>query len=90
MLNAPWPEYDEALATAGLVLVAVQVNGRTRAQIQLPRGATKDQALSAALKNEVVARHTHGAAPSRVIYRENRVLNLVVGEKTLELPTELE
>jgi leucyl-tRNA synthetase len=90
VLNAPWPEYDEALATAGLVVVAVQVNGRTRAQIQLPRGATKDQALSEALKNEVVTRHTHGAAPSRVIYRENRLLNLVVGEKTLELPTELE
>ena len=81
VLNAPWPAYDEALAAAGLVLVAIQVNGRTRAQIQLPRGATEDQALRAALENEVVTRHTHGAAPSRVIYRENRLLNLVVNDK---------
>jgi leucyl-tRNA synthetase len=87
VLLAPWPEYDEALAATGLVLVAIQVNGRTRAQIQLPRGATEDQALSAALHNEVVRRHTHGALPSRVIYRENRLLNLVVSEKALESPT---
>jgi leucyl-tRNA synthetase len=89
VLIAPWPEYDEALAATGLVLVAIQVNGRTRAQIQLPRGATEDQALSAALHNEVVRRHTHGALPSRVIYRQNRLLNLVVSEKTLESPTAL-
>jgi leucyl-tRNA synthetase len=81
VLNATWPEYDGALAVAGLVIVAIQINGRTRAQIQLPRGATKDEALSAALRDEVVTRHTHGAVPSRVIYRENRLLNLVVGEK---------
>jgi leucyl-tRNA synthetase len=83
VLIASWPEYDEALAATGLVLVAIQVNGRTRAQIQLPRGATQDQALRAALRNEIVMRHTHGVLPSRVIYRENRLLNLVVGEKTL-------
>jgi leucyl-tRNA synthetase len=81
VLNASWPEHDEALAATGLVLIAVQVNGRTRAQIQLPRDATEDQALSAALHNEVVIRHTQGVLPSRVIYRENRLLNLVIGEK---------
>jgi len=89
VLIAPWPEYDEALAATGLVLIAIQVNGRTRAQIQLPRGATEDQALSVALHNEVVRRHTHGALPSRVIYRENRLLNLVVSEKTLDSPAAL-
>jgi leucyl-tRNA synthetase len=54
VLIAPWPDYDEALAATGLVLVAIQINGCTRAQIQLPRGATMDPALSAALHNEVV------------------------------------
>ncbi len=84
VLNAPWPEYDEVLAAASVVLIAIQVNGRTRAQIRLPRGTTQDQALSAALHNEVVRRHTHGALPSRVIYRENRLLNLVISEKVPE------
>ena len=83
VLNASWPEHDAALAATGLVLIAIQVNGRTRAQIQLPRDATEDQALSAALHNEVVMRHTHGILPSRVIYRENRLLNLVIGEKPM-------
>ena len=87
VLNAPWPEYDPALAATDLVLIAIQVNGRSRAQILLPRGATEDQALRAALHDDVVRRHTHGALPSRVIYRENRVLNLVVTEKPLESPT---
>jgi leucyl-tRNA synthetase len=84
VLNAAWPEYDEVLAAASVVLIAIQVNGRTRAQIRLPRGTTQDQALSAALHNEVVRRHTHGALPSRVIYRENRLLNLVISEKVPE------
>jgi leucyl-tRNA synthetase len=87
VLNAPWPQYDEAFAATDLVVVAIQVNGRTRAQIQVPRGATQDQALSAALQNEVIRRYTHGAQPTRVIYRENRLLSLVVSEKTLESPT---
>jgi leucyl-tRNA synthetase len=87
VLNAPWPEFDPALAATDLVLIAIQVNGRTRAQIRLPRGATEDQALRAALHNDVVRRHTRGALPSRVIYRENRLLNLVVIEKPLASPT---
>ena len=88
VLNAHWPQYEEAIAVAGQVAVAVQVNGRTRAQIQLPRGASQHDALSAALRNEAVTRHMHGASPLRVIYRENRLLNLVVDEKPRVPPSD--
>jgi leucyl-tRNA synthetase len=78
VFDAGWPTWDEALTRADEVEVAVQVNGKTRGKVRIPRDADQAAALSAALADAAVARFTDGKQPAKVIYVPNRLLNLVV------------
>jgi len=72
-----WPEFDPARATADSVELVVQVNGRVRSRLVLPRGATEAVAVQAALADENVSRFLDGAALRKTIYVPDRLLNLV-------------
>ncbi len=60
------------------VTVAVQVNGKLRATVELPRDADRDAASKAALAQEGVARAVAGKPVRKVIVVPNRIVNLVV------------
>jgi leucyl-tRNA synthetase len=77
---APWPAWDEALAREDTVTVAVQVNGKLRATVELARGTAESEARSAALADERVRRHIDGGAIRKVIYVPDKLLNLVVSQ----------
>jgi len=55
----------------------VQVNGRLRDNIRVPRDATKERVLEIALTSENVRRHVGGAV-KKEIYVPGKLLNLVV------------
>jgi leucyl-tRNA synthetase len=76
--DAPWPSYDEALTIDDVVELAVQVNGRVRGRILLPRDAESDQAREAALQEPNVAKHVEGRAVKKFIYVPGRIANLIV------------
>ncbi|MDX1675598.1 MAG: leucine--tRNA ligase, partial [Longimicrobiales bacterium] len=76
---ALWPEYDAARAVADTVEFVVQVNGKVRAQMELPRGVDEASAKEAALAEENVQRHMDGKEIRKVIFVPDRLLNLVVG-----------
>jgi leucyl-tRNA synthetase len=73
-----WPEADAKLRVADEVTVVVQVNGKLRARLDLPRGATEEQALEAARQDDNVAVHLDGKTMRRVVHVPDRLLNLVV------------
>jgi leucyl-tRNA synthetase len=73
----PWPEADPALLVEDRVTVAVQVNGKLRGTIELPRNAANDDAQSAALAHPAVQRSLDGKAPRKVIVVPNRIVNVV-------------
>jgi leucyl-tRNA synthetase len=73
----PWPKADPALLVEDRVTVAVQVNGKLRATIDLPRNAANDDAQSAALAHPAVQRSLDGKAPRKVIVVPNRIVNVV-------------
>ncbi len=75
---APWPEADPALVDDLIVTLAVQVNGKLRATIALPRDADRRVAEEAALADEHVRRAMAGKAARKVIVVPNRVVNVVV------------
>ena len=77
--GSTWPAYDEARARADTVEVAVQVNGRLRARLSLPAGATEQQAREAAYADDNVCRFVGESTVRKVIYVPDRLLNLVVG-----------
>ena len=75
---ARWPTHDEKLATAGDVEIAVQVNGKLRARLTVRRGLPEDEAVALALADEAVKKFVDGKKVSKVIYVQDRLVNLVV------------
>jgi leucyl-tRNA synthetase len=78
LAHAPWPSYDAALCTGNSVTVAVQVNGKLRATLDLPRGAEQAEVQAAALADERISRHLGGGTLRKVIYVKDKLLNFVV------------
>jgi leucyl-tRNA synthetase len=77
LVDLAWPQADPALLVDETVTLAVQVNGKVRAKIDLPRDADKETAEAAALAAENVQRTLDGKAPKKVIVVPNRIVNIV-------------
>jgi leucyl-tRNA synthetase len=73
-----WPVADPALLQQDTVTIAVQVNGKLRGTLDLPRGVEKDEAEKAALALPAVTRATDGKTLRKVIVVPDRVINVVV------------
>jgi leucyl-tRNA synthetase len=74
-----WPSFDRAKTMTDTVEFVVQVNGKVRARLAMPRGISQDDAQSAALADENVRRFVNGAQVRKVVFVPDRLLNLVVG-----------
>jgi leucyl-tRNA synthetase len=73
-----WPVADPELVIDDSVTIAVQVNGKLRATIYLPRDIATDAAEAAALAEPNVQRAIEGKALRKVIVVPNRIVNVVV------------
>ncbi len=78
LFEAGWPELDEKALEKEVVEVAVQVNGRLRGTIQIPKDAPLEVARAEALKVRNVQAHLEGKEVVKEIYVPGKVLNLVV------------
>jgi leucyl-tRNA synthetase len=72
-----WPQPDPALLVQNMVTIGVQINGRTRATIEIERDAGREEALQIAQRNTAVQKHLRGSSVRRVFYVPGRILNLV-------------
>ena len=61
------------------VVMVVQVNGKRRAEIEMPSGAAEESVREAALDNAQVQRHTEGKTVRKCIVVPDKLVNLVVG-----------
>jgi leucyl-tRNA synthetase len=77
--SARWPGYDPAKAVADTVEFVVQVNGKLRARMPMPRGIAEAAARDAALADENVLKFLDGKQVRKTIFVPDRLLNLVVG-----------
>ncbi len=77
VFDAGWPEFDPALAAEDSIELVVQVNGRVRAKIAVPREIDQAAAVSAAMADATVARFVAGT-PKKIIFVPGRLLNIVV------------
>jgi leucyl-tRNA synthetase len=77
-----WPAADAALLVRDTETIAIQINGRTRATIELPAGAGQDEAVDAARQVETIQRYLNGTTIQRVVYIPGRIINLVMADKT--------
>ncbi len=73
-----WPAYDEALTQSDEVTIAVQINGKLRANITLAKDSDEKTAVDIALSVEKVSNYTSEGSIVKTIYIPNRLLNFVV------------
>jgi len=76
VFDSPWPSFDAALAVEDTIELVVQVNGKVRSRIAVPRDIAEDAAVVAALADPTVARFVAGA-PKKIIFVPGRLLNIV-------------
>ncbi|MBE6668880.1 MAG: leucine--tRNA ligase [Ruminococcaceae bacterium] len=74
----PWPTFDEAKTADDSVEVAVQVNGKLKATVMVPKDAPKEEAIAAAKADERVAAAIDGKTIVKEISVPNKIVNIVV------------
>ena len=77
LIDAPWPEIDQAALVADELKLVVQVNGKLRGQILVPASASKADIEAAALANEDVKRFVGEATVRKVIIVPGKLVNVV-------------
>ncbi len=76
--GARFPEYNEELAKADEIEIAVQVNGKLRSRVFAAPGAPREMVEKLAMADEKVIEHTNGKNVVKVIVVPDRLVNIVV------------
>jgi leucyl-tRNA synthetase len=75
----PWPIADPALLVSDTVTVAVQVNGKRRAELDVERGLGRSEVEAAVMQLDNVRRAVDGKPIRKVIVVPDRIVNVVTG-----------
>jgi leucyl-tRNA synthetase len=73
-----WPEWDEGLVKDDMVTLAVQINGKVRAEIWVSADISEDDAINEAKNHEKIAENINGKEIKKAIYIPGRLVSLVV------------
>jgi len=77
LADQPWPVADPQLTRDEQVTIAIQVNGKLRGTLEIPRDMDKAAVENAALELPQVLRWLEGRPPRKVIVVPNRIVNIV-------------
>jgi leucyl-tRNA synthetase len=75
---AAWPAFDAEVARAEEIVVPVQINGKVRARLKVPAGASDDELRELVLADGIVQNHTQGRMIRRVVVGKGPLVSLVV------------
>jgi leucyl-tRNA synthetase len=75
---AKWPVADPAMLIDDTVTLPIQVNGKRRGEIVVPKDLPKEEVEKLVLADQAVIRALDGAAPKKIIVVPGRIVNLVI------------
>ena len=78
LLDAPWPQVDEAALVQDRIELALQVNGKLRGTLVVDADADQATIEAAALASEAFVKFADGKSPRKVIVVVGRLVNVVV------------
>jgi leucyl-tRNA synthetase len=78
VFRSGWLEWDAEAARGDVVTVVAQVDGKLRAQLELPRAAAAATAEAAARSEEKIQRSLEGREVQRVVNVPDRLVNFVL------------
>ena len=73
-----WPLFDEEKTKDDEIEVVVQINGKVRSKLRVPRETGKDEMLSLAKGDETVKKWTDGKTIVKEIVVPGKLVNIVV------------
>jgi len=77
--DQPWPQADPAALVRDTVTLAVQINGKLRATIELAASASKEDAEALARAQPQVMHFLEGLSVRKVIVVPGKIVNIVAG-----------
>ncbi|MBL5981029.1 leucine--tRNA ligase [Petrotoga sp. 8T1HF07.NaAc.6.1] len=78
IFKASWPKIDKDALKAEEITLAVQINGKLRAQITIDVNFNEDEVKSYALENDKVQKYISGKKIQKIIYVPRKIINIVV------------
>jgi leucyl-tRNA synthetase len=60
------------------IKIAVQVNGKVRAEIMIQADESEEEIKKRATSNEIILRHTDSKEIKKIIYVKGRLINIVI------------
>jgi leucyl-tRNA synthetase len=78
VVHTPWPKADPALTRLDTVTIAIQVNGKRRDEIEMPKDSDPKAVEATVLAMESVVKAIDGKPVKKVIIVPNRIANVVI------------
>jgi leucyl-tRNA synthetase len=78
LADVPWPAWDERLLIDDEIEIVIQVNGKVRDKLVVPKDAGKDQVEAAARASAKIAEWTAGKEIKKVVVVPGKLVNIVV------------
>jgi len=75
--QAPWPQVERALLIEDTITLPVQINGKKRAEVTVPRDASNAEIEAAVLALDAVQKALDGKTPKKVVIVPKRIVNVV-------------
>ena len=79
VVNAEWPECNEAYLVEDSVKYPVQFNGKVRFTFECPKDTPKEEVEKLVLAHEDTAKYLAGNAVKKIIVVPGRIVNIVMG-----------
>jgi leucyl-tRNA synthetase len=76
--DAPWPEVNPALLVDDSVTLPIQINGKRRGEISVPKGMAAAEVEQLVLSMDEIVRILDGKAPRKIVIVPDRIVNVVV------------
>ena len=76
--TAAWPRVDPTMLDDDSVTLPIQVNGKRRSEISVPKDMPKEEVEKLVLADDAVIRFLQGNAPKKLIVVPGRIVNVVV------------
>ena len=74
----PWPTFDASKTFLSNVQIAVSVNGKLRATLDVNKDLDDEEVKKLAFELEAIKRHTEGKEIKKVIVVKNKIINLIL------------
>ena len=76
--QAPWPKADPAMLEDDTVVLPIQINGKRRAEISVPKDMPASEVEKIALADEAVVKFLAGQPVKKLIVVPGRMVNVVI------------